>query len=196
MQADAGGFAEQPVQSDLRCRPQIVGDFQRCNDDFPFRFVVLEIVVGRRHEQVVELLFIEAGEGWIEVGDLLQVGDEVGQFAGVPVAADFGVIEGDVQRLFAFERQVDDDAIDVRPAAVFEDFDSLMSADEMAGAAVPDKRLDEVELVQRAGEFLEPRVARLERTAGIVGGGLELGDGESLDVHAIVGRGWLVVGRN
>jgi hypothetical protein len=103
---------------------------------------------GRGEDEFAELGFVEAGEGGVEVGEGLKVFDQAVEEVRIEVGTDVRIVERDVESLLAFEREVDDEALDFSVAEMFEDFETLMTADDMAGALVPDEGLNE-------GEFAE-----------------------------------------
>src|SRR5690606_1322730 len=98
---------------------------------------------------------------------------KIDQKLGIPVGADVGVVERDVERLLALQRQIHDDAIDLGPALMLQDLQSLMAGDDMSGALVPDDRLHERELVERTFETLPGRRAWPQRNARVVRSGAE-----------------------
>ena len=96
-------------------------------------------------EQVGDLGGIEPRQADVKVRDLRQPREEVGQLPLVPVAADF--VEGDVECLLTLQREVDDRNIDAAYSSRRQNLESLVAADQVARAAVPDQRLDEAELI-------------------------------------------------
>ncbi len=122
---------------------------------------------------------IEAGQSELEVWRFEQVVEQRGQGRLVPAARD--LVEREVEGLLFILRQVDDADIDLGCAAGLEDGQTLVAADEVAGALVPDQRLDAAELVHGAGEAFVVGVAGLEGDAWVVRGGVEGVDQDAAD---------------
>ncbi|GAE75055.1 hypothetical protein JCM18918_742 [Cutibacterium acnes JCM 18918] len=78
---------------------------------------------------------------------------------------------------FAGLVQLDDHAVDSGFTEVFEDFEALVAADDMAGGLVPDDRFDVSELRQRPLELFVVGVAGPEVFARVVVGWREVSDG-------------------
>ena len=138
---------------------------------------------GGGEDEFAELGFVEAGEGGVEVGEGLEIFDQAVEELRIEVGADVRVVERDVEGLLPFEREVDDDAFDFGVSEMFEDFESLVSTDDVAGALVPDEGLDEGEFAEGTLETGPGGVAGLKGDARVVGGGAEAGDGEGAGGH-------------
>jgi hypothetical protein len=146
VQSDAGECGEQVVEARLDFRPVFRVNFQRGGHQVGFQVVVRIVeIVGRSEEEIVELLFVEAGKGGVEIGQVAEFFEERGEPIGFPVSADIAVVQGDVEGLLTLEREIDDNAFDFGDSLPAQHFQPLVSPDEVSRAFVPDKRLHEFE---------------------------------------------------
>jgi hypothetical protein len=172
--------------------PGVGGDFELDADQVAVRgfgLIGSELFV-RGEEQVAEGHVVETGEGDVEIGCLLKFADDVDEFDRVPIATDELVVEGDVEGLFFFQRQLDHNDVDFGDALLLEDLQSLMAGDDVAGGPVPDKGLDEIELAEGAFQATIAGRTGLQGLARVVGSGVEVGEGEALNLHGIPLPGW------
>jgi len=136
--------------------------------------VILHLVLIQGADELGNLIVVEPSQLSVEI-TRVQVGDEQGELVLVPVATD--LVERDVQGFFAGLVQLDDHAVDSGFTQVFEDFEALVAADDMAGGLVPDDRFDVSELRQRPLELFVVGVAGPEVFARVVVGWREVSDG-------------------
>jgi hypothetical protein len=139
------------------------------------------IVAQQLADQVAGLADGEPRQREIEVGGPHDLVEQLGKLPVVPPALD--LVEREVERLLALDREIDDGDLDLGEARVDERPQPLMAAHERARATVPDQRLDEAELIEALAEGLVLGIPRTEVRARVVPRRNEPVDRQSFDVH-------------
>ena len=171
-------LAQRPQAARLRDRAAVFRDLLLCG--VGVKFVLLRLVRIEAVQQRIHLAGLEAGEGNVEVGGV-KLRHERGQLFLVPIA--LNLVEGDVERLFPPQVQIDHYAVDFRLAHVHKHFEPLVPADHVPRPAVPDHRLHIAKLHNGALELFILPVARLQVFARVVRRRIQPRGGNFLYVH-------------
>ena len=141
----------------------------------------------------LELGLVKAGQGQIELA-VVEVDQELFQGREVPIP--LHLVQRDVQGLLPLQIiDVNDRDLDFGIAAILEDFEALVAADKSARRLIPDQRLDQSELGDRPPDFVIFLVSWLEIQSWVIGGDIDLGDGDALEAD-IFGVWFQVTDRN